>query len=106
MTRGSYSVKVEKELHRLTQLAQTRCREIHLQSILATITRWQNGEVSADMALEEISELTVIKEPHWSEEADPGVPVAQALADSVLRREDVDEGAWRSIEYLVALIKL
>ncbi len=106
MSWHNYSAKVGKDLHRLTLLAQTRLKVVNLTSIMTIIKKWQDGEISEDGALESISKLLIKKEPSWSEGADPGVPVAQAVTESVLSREDMDDETWLSIEHLVTLAEM
>ncbi len=106
MSGRKYSAKVGKSLHRLSLLAQTRRKVDKLASIITIIEKWQGEEISEDDALESISKLMMKKRPSWSEGVDPGVPVAHAVTESVLSREDMDDETWLSIEHLVTLAKM
>ncbi len=106
MSQQSYKPDVRKELARLTGLSLQRLEENHLESIITVIDQWKKGAIEAGAALMEIRRLSEIKLPEWADGVNPGVPVAQALADKTLVRSDVSEETWAAIEHLVTIVEI
>jgi hypothetical protein len=59
--------------------------------------------VVSSEALEEIRRAAGGAEASWCRDADPGVPVAHAVAVGLLKREEIPDRVWESIEVLVTL---
>ena len=106
MNERRYSQTVRREFLRLAGLASQREADVRLKEISTMVNRWKKGStVSAD-ALAEIKHLSGASPISWTEGADPGVPVAHAVAAGYLVRGDFSDSAWRAIEVLVTLAEI
>ncbi len=103
MKNRSYDSKILKELAELTELALERERSARLDDVSKSLNRWKKGGIGSAEALENIRRSAGTPEVSWHKDADPGVPVAHAVAMGLLFREDLSDGVWNSIEVLITL---
>jgi hypothetical protein len=101
-----YDPEVLTSLAALTELATGREQSVRLEAIAKVVNRWKRKRLEASEALEEIRRAVAGVEAAWSQNADPGVPVAHAVAVGLLEREEIPEGVWESIEVLVTLAEI
>ena len=87
----------------LTELALERERTSRLEEAERTVGRWKRGRIAAAEALEELRRTAAVPDASWHKDADPGVPVAYAVAVGLLTRDDIPDGVWNSIEVLITL---
>ena len=106
MSEKRYAPEVKKELMHLARIAEERAEIKMLKNISTVVNRWKKGTLTPAGALTDIRRLTRAKEAAWSEDADPGVPVAHALAGGTLDRSDLSDQAWYSIDLLVTLAEM
>ena len=106
MTNRIYPESVKKELKHLELLSRKRKILNHLNAIANTIKQWKSETISEETALIKIAELVDIHENSWTEGSDVGIPIAKALTDGTLTREDFSDKTWKSIEVLVDLLSL
>ena len=103
MSERRYTQAVRRELSRLVELAAARESESRLKEISSLVNRWKKGSTASSDALIEISRLSGSSPVTWSDGADPGVPVAHAVAVGFLDRKDISDSAWKAIEILITL---
>jgi len=103
MSEHKYTRLVQSELTRLGELASVRESESRLKKISSLLNRWKKGGIRSSDALSEINRLSGSSPLIWSENADPGVYVAQAVASGLLDRKDFSDSAWKAVEILITL---
>ena len=103
---GKYTKAVERELIRLSKLAAERQDEARLKEIAASVATWKKKKLSTGNALDDIRRVVQAVPPPWSEAADPGVPVAQGIAEGLIVKKDLSAAAWKAVEVLVAVAEV
>ena len=103
MRGNAYGPEIRSALADLTALALERERSARLDGVSKAIGRWKRGRIGSDEALEEVRRTAGGPEVSWHRDADPGVPVAHAVAMGLLSRSDIPDRVWESIEILVTL---
>ena len=103
MNERRYTQAVRRELNHLVELASGRESESRLREISTLLNRWKKGNMASTDALAEISHLSGSSPVTWSDGADPGEPVAHAVATGLLDRKDLSDSAWKAIEFLITL---
>jgi hypothetical protein len=106
MSERRYTQMVKRELVRLADLASERESESRLREISAMVNRWKKGSTGSFDALGEIQRLSGTSPVTWSHGADPGVPVAHAVAAGYLKRKDFSDASWKAVEVLVTLAEI
>jgi len=106
MSERVYSQAMRNELNSLMELAASRERESRLRKISTAVQRWKRGRNSARRTLLEIRGLSTSSHGIWTSGADPGMPIAHALAAGYLQREDISDNTWKMIEVLVTLAEV
>ena len=106
MSDSKYTRAVERELARVGRLVEDRRNEARLQEISSSVAAWKKKKLCTPRALEDIRRVVQAVPPPWSEEADPGVPVAQGIAEGLLTRKDLSDAAWKAGEVLVAVVEV
>ena len=106
MNNKKYPDTVVKELKHLELLSRKRSVENRLNAISDILGQWKAEKFTEMHALQKITELTEIHEKQWSEGADIGIPIAKALNDGTLTRDDFSDKTWKAIEVLVDLLSL
>lgn len=106
MNERRYTQTVRREFIRLAGLASEREADSRLKEISRMVNRWKKGSTPSADALAEIKHLSGASPIIWSEGADPGVPVAHAVAAGFLVRSDFSDTAWNAIEVLVTVAEI
>ena len=106
MSDRNYSRAVEKELIRLARLVAERQDEARLAEIASLLNDWTKKNGSPGAVLEDIRRVALAVPPPWSAEADPGVPVAQGIAEGLLSEKDMSSAAWKAVQILVAVVEV
>ena len=90
----------------MCRLVEDRRNEARLKEISSSVSAWKKKSLSTPRALDDIRRVIQAVPPPWSEEADPGVPVAQGIAEKLLTRKDLSAAAWKAIEVLIAVVEV
>lgn len=106
MSQQKYDEDVYDELRSLILKAETNEMENRLRSISTVVNRWKKGTQDAQSSLSEIKRLSGTPSVTWTEGADPGVAVAHALTNGLLKRPDISDKTWKAIEVLVTLVEI
>ena len=106
MSDRRYTQAVRRELSLLAELAAARGSDNRLKEISTVINRWKKGNSNSSDALAEINHLSGTLPVTWSDGADPGVPVAHAVAVGYLNRKDFSDPAWKAIEVFITLAEI
>lgn len=106
MNDRSYTKAIERELIRVAKLVSDRQREARLKDISSAVSAWKKKRLSADNALNEVRRIVQAVPPPWSDQADPGVPVAQGISEGLVTRKDLSPQAWKAIEVLIAVAEV
>jgi len=93
-----YSKAVESELRDLVEVARQRQVEHRLREFQRLINRWKRGRSAPDETLEEIRRRAADALAPWSDDADPGVPVAHAISAGWLSGDELSDQARQSID--------
>lgn len=106
MKERRYSQTVRREFLGLIGLASEREADSRLKEISTMVNRWKKGSTTSSDAIAEIKHLSGTSPISWSVGADPGVPVAHAVAAGYLVRKDFSDSAWNAIEVLVTVAEI
>ncbi|MDA3955861.1 hypothetical protein [Oceanispirochaeta sp.] len=105
-----YSKKVLAELNRLKKIAFKAAQDSELELLYREFGKWKKKRIGSDR-MEQIIDghkgfRKDILEKQYQEDGDPGIPVADALIRGFLKKDDLSEEAYKSIEILVDLVNI
>jgi len=107
---AEYSRKVLGELNRLKKNSFKMAQDQALENLGKEFDRWRKKRIGADALEASIEKHKTFRreqlEKHYREDGDPGIPVAEAIARGVLRREDLSADAYNAIEILIDLVNI
>ncbi len=106
MSESKYTRSVERELQRVSKLIAERREEARMKDIALKVNTWEKKSLSTRNALDDIRRVVQAVPPPWSDTADPGVSVAQGVAEGLIGRKELSAATWNAIEVLIAVAEV
>jgi hypothetical protein len=107
---AEYSKKVLVELNRLKKTAFKAAQDTELNALYREFEKWKKKRIGSDRMEQIINGYKGFRketlEKQYQEDGDPGIPVADALNRGLLKKEDLSDEAYKSIEILVDLVNI
>ncbi len=107
---AEYSSKVLAELKKLKKQSFRIAQEQALLELSREFDKWKKKRIGPDtleVAIEKHKSFRKdMLERFYIEDGDPGVPVAEALIKGYIKKEDLSDEAYNSIEILIDLVNI